>query len=50
MITNVPYEIGITTDNLKDLITRYMSKNYLKDENNNCPVKDILPNEKEHNV
>jgi hypothetical protein len=39
MITNVPFEMGITKDDLKDLITRFMTKNYLKDTMNNCPVR-----------
>jgi hypothetical protein len=31
MITNVPYEMGIAEADLRDLITRYMTQNYLKD-------------------
>lgn len=41
MITNIPYEIGITEDNLRDIITRFMSRNYLKDQMNNCPVVNL---------
>jgi len=41
MITNVPYEIGISEDNLRDIITRFMSRNYLKDQMNNCPVVNL---------
>lgn len=41
MITNVPFEIGITEDDLRNLITRYMAQNYLKDEMNNCPVVNL---------
>lgn len=50
MITNIPYEIGITEDNLRDLITRFMSQNYLKDEMNNCPVVNLEINKTDHNV
>ena len=41
MITNIPYEIGITEDDLRDIITRFMSNNYLKDQMNNCPVVNL---------
>lgn len=41
MITNIPYEIGITEDNLRKLITRFMAQNYLKDEINTCPVVNL---------
>lgn len=41
MITKIPFEIGITEDNLRDLITRFMAKNYLKDQMNNCPVVNL---------
>lgn len=41
MITKIPYEIGITEDNLRDLITRFMAQNYLKDQMNNCPVVNL---------
>lgn len=41
MITNIPYEIGITEDDLRNLITRFMAQNYLKDEMNSCPVVNL---------
>jgi hypothetical protein len=41
MITNVPFEVGITDEDLRNLITRYMAQNYLKDEMNNCPVVNL---------
>jgi hypothetical protein len=41
MITKIPYEMGITEDNLRDLITRFMAQNYLKDQMNNCPVVNL---------
>ena len=41
MITNVPYEVGITEDDLRNLITRFMAQNYLKDEMNSCPVAQL---------
>lgn len=41
MITNLPLEIGITDDDLRNLITRYMAQNYLKDEMNSCPVVNL---------
>lgn len=41
MITNVPFEMGISKDDLRDLITRFMTQNYLKDAMNNCPVRDL---------
>lgn len=41
MITKIPYEIGITEENLRDLITRFMAQNYLKDQMNNCPVVNL---------
>lgn len=41
MITKIPYEIGITQDDLRDLITRFMAQNYLKDQMNNCPVVNL---------
>lgn len=50
MITNVPFEIGITDDDLRNLITRYMAQNYLKDEMNNCPVVNLEINETDRNV
>ena len=50
MITNVPYEIGITEDDLRDLITRFMRENYLKDEMNSCPVVNLEINETDRNV
>ena len=31
MITNIPYEIGIQEEDLRNLITRFMAQNYLKD-------------------
>lgn len=31
MITNIPFEIGITEEDLRNLITRFMAQNYLKD-------------------
>jgi hypothetical protein len=31
MITNIPYEIGIKEEDLRQLITKYMTENYLKD-------------------
>jgi hypothetical protein len=39
MITNIPYEMGISKDDLRDLITKFMTVNYLKDSMNNCPVR-----------
>lgn len=50
MITNVPYEVGITEDDLRNLITRYMAQNYLKDEMNNCPVVNLEMNLADRNV
>lgn len=50
MITNVPYEIGITEDDLRNLITRFMAQNYLKDEMNSCPVVNLEINETDRNV
>lgn len=50
MITNVPFEIGITEDNVRDLITRYMTDNYLKDQMNNCPVVHMDLNYTDRNV
>jgi signal recognition particle receptor subunit beta len=50
MITNVPYEIGITEEDLRNLITRFMAQNYLKDEMNSCPVVNLEINEAERNV
>jgi len=50
MITNVPFEIGITDEDLRNLITRYMAQNYLKDEMNNCPVVNLEINETDKNV
>lgn len=50
MITNVPYEIGITEDDLRNLITRFMAQNYLKDEMNSCPVVNLEINEADRNV
>ena len=41
MITNIPYEIGISEDDLRNLITRFMAQNYLKDEMNTCPVVNL---------
>lgn len=41
MITNIPLEIGITDDDLRNLITRFMAQNYLKDEMNSCPVVNL---------
>lgn len=41
MITNIPFEMGISKDDLRDLITRFMTQNYLKDAMNNCPVRDL---------
>jgi hypothetical protein len=41
MITNICYEIGITEDDLRNLITRFMAQNYLKDEMNSCPVVNL---------
>jgi hypothetical protein len=41
MITNIPYEMGISKDDLRELITRFMTQNYLKDSMNNCPVRDL---------
>lgn len=41
MITNIPYEIGISEDDLRNLITRFMAQNYLKDEMNSCPVVNL---------
>ena len=50
MITNIPYEMGISKDDLRDLITRFMTQNYLKDSMNNCPVRDLEINEEDHTV
>lgn len=50
MITNVPFEIGISEDDLRKLITRFMAQNYLKDEMNSCPVVDLEINEGERSV
>jgi signal recognition particle receptor subunit beta len=50
MITNVPYEMGITEDDLRNLITRFMAQNYLKDEMNSCPVVNLEINETDRNV
>jgi hypothetical protein len=50
MITNIPYEIGITEEDLRNLITRFMAQNYLKDEMNSCPVVNLEINEAEKNV
>ena len=50
MITNIPYEIGITEDDLRNLITRFMAQNYLKDGMNTCPVVNLEINEEDHNV
>ncbi len=33
--------MGITEENLRDLITRFMAQNYLKDQMNNCPVVNL---------
>lgn len=50
MITNVPYEMGISKDDLRELITRFMTVNYLKDSMNNCPVRDLEINEEDHSA
>ena len=44
LITNIPYEMGITKDDLKELITRFMAANYLNDNMNSCPVREVEPN------
>ncbi len=41
MITNIPYEMGISPDDLKALITRFMADNSLKDPMNSCPVLNV---------
>ena len=50
MITNIPFEIGLTEDDLRTLITRYMAQNYLKDEMNSCPVVNLELNEEDRSV
>ena len=50
MITNVPFEVGITEEDLRNLITRFMAQNYLKDEMNSCPVVNLEINEPERSV
>lgn len=42
--------MGITKEDLRELITRFMTQNYLKDSMNNCPVRDLEIDEEEHSV
>lgn len=40
-ITNIPLEMGLTENDINEMVTRWMIKNYLNDNMNNCPIMNI---------
>lgn len=40
-ITNIPMEMGLTENDINELVTKFMIKNYLNDPMNNCPIVNV---------
>lgn len=40
-ITNIPLEMGLTENDINELVTKFMIKNYLNDTMNYCPIVNV---------
>lgn len=40
-ISNIPLEMGLTENDINEMVTKWMIRNYLNDNMNNCPIMNI---------